>query len=149
MNLNQIEEKITKNIEKKAELELEKLKREKADKEVELLNKERDRQEKEAQRLYELDLRKRQRQRDEIEYSKTPESRTRRASKEAEEIRDRDINRGLTKEERDYKNMDSKTRLECRNAIAQGDVKNITGFIKKKRLEQERSDRNKKRLKGL
>ncbi|MBA7559773.1 hypothetical protein ES708_01388 [subsurface metagenome] len=89
------------------------------------------RKKKKAQRLYELGLKKRQRQQDLKNIADTPEARTRESFRHTKEIRDRDISRGLTKEQRDYKYMDWKMRRDCDNAIAQGECKDIRDFLKR------------------
>jgi len=79
----------------------------------------------------------------------TPEAKTRECFRHAKEIRDRDISRGLTKEQRDYKYMDWKMRRDCDNAIAQGEAKDIRDFLKKQRLKEEQRERRRRKLKGI
>jgi len=134
---------------KRTELKIEKLEQALADKEIELSNKKIADRKFQAQKLHELDLKKRQEQQDQMEYAKTPKAKTREAYRQGKEIKDRDISRGLTKEERAKKYMDSKTSRECDNAIAQGEVKDVTAFLKRQRLRQEERDRNWRRSKGL
>ena len=113
------------------DLEIARLEQAQKDKEVELLNMKREDEKKKAQRLYELGLKKRQRQQDLKNIADTPEARTRESFRHTKEIRDRDISRGLTKEQRDYKYMDWKMRRDCDNAIAQGECKDIRDFLKR------------------
>lgn len=133
----------------KAELEIERLEQTERDKEAESLNKKRESVKLQAQLDHEAYLVKQQQLRNQKEYEKSNIGRTRESFRHAKEIKDRDISRGLTWEQREYKNMDSKTRRECDNAIAQGDAKDIRDFLRKERLKKEASEQRRRRLKGL
>lgn len=133
----------------KWDLEIERLKQAKADKEVELLNKRKAEIKLQKQVDHDNYILNRDRQQQIKNEANTPENRTREAFKEAKEKIDRDISRGITRDERAYKNMTAKERRECDNAIAQGDAKDIRAFLKKNRLEKEASEQRRRKLKGL
>ena len=149
MTNESIKEKQARKVKEWGELELERLKREKHEKErLEAIKRSEDAK-LQAQINYNKYTKEQQRKRDQEEFEKSPEGRRQRSFRDAQINKDRDIKMGLNEEQRAYKYMDAQTRIECNNAIAQGEVRDIMGFTKKKRLEQEASERNRRRLKGL
>lgn len=132
-----------------ADAEIIELEQAEADKEVELMNERRAEAELQAQiehDVYKWDKQWKQELKNE---ANTPEARMRRADQYATMIKDREISRGLTREQRAYKHMNEKERRDCDNMIAQGEVRDIHGFLKKKRQKEEASDRRRRKLKGL
>lgn len=132
-----------------ADLEIESLEQAEADKERELMDKRRAEVKLQAQLDYEAYKMEEQRKQELKNEANTPEARTRESFKFARMIRDREISRGLTKEQRAYIHMSEKDRRNCDNMIAQGEVKDVHGFLKKKRLKEEASERRRRKLKGL
>lgn len=149
MDIKKMDEKIAENVREIAELELGKQKRREADKEAIESDKRRAEVKLQTQLDHDDYLKEKQRQQDLKNEAKTPEAKTRESYRHAREIRDRRISKGVTKDERAYMDMDSKTRRDCDNAIAQGDAKNVRDFLKKKQQEQEASERRRRKLKGL
>jgi len=134
---------------KRADEEIERLEQALADEEVEELNKKRKALKLQANIEHENYLKKKAEEQQIKNEADTPEAKTREIFRHAKEIRDKDISRGLTWEERKYKYMDAKTRRDCDNMIAQGEAKDIRDFLKKKRLKKEASEQRRRRLKGL
>lgn len=149
MSFEKIDEKIAENVRKIAELELKKQKLREAGKERELLYKKQAEAKRQADIDHEAYLKEQQRLRDQKEYEKSDIARMERAKQEGIEKVEQDIAMGLTESEVEYKYMDAKTRRECDNAIAQREAKDVRDFLKRKRLEQEASERRRRRLKGL
>jgi len=149
MSLKEIEERLVKNIKERAELELEKQKRERSDREVIELNKRRAEVKLQAQLDHEAYLKNQQLEIDIREYKKSDIGGMDRAKREGIEKVEQDIAMGLTESEIEYKYLNSKERRECDNAIAEGEVRDIRGYLKRKRLREEASERRRRKLKGL
>ncbi|MBA7539965.1 hypothetical protein ES705_32254 [subsurface metagenome] len=147
--MERIKKKIAKNVQERADLEAEGLKQTEADKEVELLNERRAEVKLQAQLDYEAHKLEKQKEQELKNEANTPEARMRKADRYATMITDREIYDGLTKEQRAYKHLNSKERIECNNMIANGEVKDIHGYLKKRRQKQEASNKRRKYLKGL
>lgn len=132
-----------------ADSKIERLKQEIADKEVELMNERRAEVKLQAQTDHEAYLENQQLEIDIKAYEKSDEGRTERVRREGIEKVEQDIAMGLTESEIEYKYLNFKERRECDNAIAEGEVRDIRGFLKRKRLREKASEQNKRRLKGL
>lgn len=147
MDNKKIDEKITENVRKIAELELEKQKRRKAEKERVLLNKKRAEAKLQADIDHKAYLENQQLERDIKAYEKSDEGRTERARWEGIDKIERDIAMGLTESEIEYKYMNSTEKRECDNAITEGEVRDIRGFLKRKKEKEKASEQRKRRLK--
>ncbi len=134
---------------KQLERELEIQKYEDAEKEGRVQNEKREREKYKTQRDSEIYKREKQRKQDLKNEAKTPRGRMRKAQQEAFEIRKREEDMGLTEEEREFNHLDKKTQVDYRNARSQGEVRDIRGFLKQKRIKEENSRINRKRLKGF
>ena len=133
----------------RADLKIERLEQAQLDEEARLQNERREKIKLQTEIDHNYYRIKEQEKQDLKSEADTPKARTRESFRHAKEIRDRDIARGLTKEQRDYKYMDWKMRRDCDNAIAQGEAKDIRDFLRKKRQKQEASERNRRRLKRI
>lgn len=132
-----------------ADLEIKELEQAEADKEAELMDERRAEAKLQAQLDHDVHKWDEQRKQELRNEANTPEARMRKADRYATMIKDREISRGLTRDQRTYKHMNEKERRDCDNAIAQGEVRDIHGFLKKKRQKEEASDRRRRKLKGL
>ncbi|MBA7585784.1 hypothetical protein ES708_27773 [subsurface metagenome] len=132
-----------------ADAEIKRLEQAEADKEVELMDERRAEVKLQAQLDHEAYRLEKWREQYLKNEANTPEAQMRKADQYATMITNREISRGLTKEQRAYKHMSEKDRRDCDNMIAQGEVRDIHGFLKKKRLKEEASDRRRRKLKGL
>jgi hypothetical protein len=111
MDIEKIKEKIAKNVQERANLELEMIKHRKAEKEVIESNKRRESVKRQTQIDHEAYLLEEQRERDQIEFGKSDWGRTERARREARVNIQRDREAGLTNEEIRVKYLDSKARI--------------------------------------
>lgn len=133
----------------RADLKIERLEQAQLDEEARLQNEKREKVKLQTEIDHNYYKIKEQEKQDLKNEANTPEARTRESFRHAREIRDREISRGLTKDERAYKNMDAKDRIECSNMIASGEVKDVKAYLKWKRQQREASERNRRRLKGI
>lgn len=102
-----------------------------------------------ADRLHSRDVASRQVDQDRKNYEKSSEARTARAYRDGQNKTATDNIMRLTSEEKAFKNLNWQSRLDCSDAIASGEVKDVSGFLKKQRIDQEASEMRRRRLKGL